>query len=412
MTSPAVRPDRGLDTLNLLLSAAGSAYGTFIPVYLASRAWTQTEIGLVLTISVVTAMLCLLPAGMLIDAFAARRRRVLAIALVFGAVAPVILAAMPRPPAVMLAVILQAAAASVFTPAIAAISLGIAGPDHLSERLGRNARYGSIGAGLGAAIIGICCFWGGERAVFIFATAFTLLALAALARIGPDGDSGAAAPAQDAPASWMESRRLLRDRRVLVFCACVALFQIGSIAVVQLAAVEATQRLGGRAGLVIAMFVIVPQVVVAWLAPIIGRFADNHGRKRVLLAGFLTVPVRDTLFAVFHHAYARVPIQALEGAGGATFGIMLPLIAADLTRRGGFFTSCMGLFGLASNLGSAISTSLAGWIADRFGHPTTYAVLALVGVVACVILVLFMAETRPGHLPAEARKSAASAGHG
>ena len=42
--------DRGLDALNLLLAAMGTAYGAFIPVYLTAQAWTQTHIGLVLTV--------------------------------------------------------------------------------------------------------------------------------------------------------------------------------------------------------------------------------------------------------------------------------------------------------------------------------------------------------------------------
>ena len=103
-----------------------------------------------------------------------------------------------------------------------------------------------------------------------------------------------------------------------------------AIAVVQLAAVEATQRMGMQAGLVIAAFVIVPQIVAAWLAPAIGRFADLWGRRTVLLAGFATVPIRNALFAVIRHPVGLIPVQALEGAGGAVFGIMMPLVAADL----------------------------------------------------------------------------------
>ena len=60
--------DRGLDALNLLLAAMGTAYGAFIPVYLTAQAWTQTHIGLVLTVATVVSTLCQVPAGMLVDA--------------------------------------------------------------------------------------------------------------------------------------------------------------------------------------------------------------------------------------------------------------------------------------------------------------------------------------------------------
>jgi len=391
------KPDRGLDWLNLLLSAAGAAYGAFIPVYLTANAWTQTHIGFALTVGMLTAVLCMLPAGMVIDTLASWRRRLLAIAIIGGSAAPLLLAALPRPLPVMLAVVLQAAAASLFSPAIAAISLSVAGRDGLCDRLGRNARYGSIGAGLGAAMLGVCGIWGGERGVFVIATIFTLAGLVALYRVGPDRPAAALAqPVPDATLgeSWKASRRLLRDRRVLVFGLAVALFQVASIAVVQLAAVEATQRLGSRAGIVIAAFVIVPQLVVIWIAPMISRFADRFGRRTVLLAGFATVPVRNVLFASVPHPVGLVPVQSLEGVGGTIFGVMLPLIAADITRGSSFFTSCMALFGLASSLGSAISTSLAGWIADRAGRPITYLVLAAIGSVAIFIIWRWMPETR------------------
>lgn len=393
MTTDGPKPDRGLDWVNLLLSAAGAAYGAFMPVYLTGKAWTQTQIGLVLTIGTIVAVVCLLPAGMLIDTAIRRRRRILAIALVLGSVSPLMMAAWPSQPLVTVAIVLQSAVASVFSPAIAAISLGVAGRDGLSERLGRNARYGSIGAGLGAAVLGLCGIWGGERGVFVIATVLTLGALVALRWVSADREVVVVQSDPRPEDNWKAARHLLRDRRVLVFGLCIALFQIASIAVIQIASAEVTRRLGSRAGLVIAAFVIVPQLVVAWFAPMIARLAERRGRRVVLLAGFATVPARDVLFAVVTHPVGLVPVQALEGLGGAVFGVMLPLVAADLTRHGGFYTSCLGLFGLASSVGSAISTSIAGWSADRFGRPATYLMLAALGVLATVILAFAMPET-------------------
>lgn len=401
-TPEGTRPDRGLDWLNLLLAAAGAAHGAFIPVYLTSKAWTQTQIGLVLTVGTVTAVLCLLPAGLLIDTVSRWRRRILVVALLAGAGAPLLLAAFPRPLSVGSAILLQALAASLFTPAIAAISLGVAGRDGLGDRLGRNARYGSIGAGLGAALLGACSIWGGERGVFVLAAALTACGILALRRIGPDRPVIEPDQTVSESTSWRDSLTLLRDRRLAIFALCVMLFQVASIAIVQLAAVEATRRMGSRAGLVIAAFVIVPQIVAAWMAPAIGRFADHWGRRRVLLAGFATVPVRDGLFALIRNPTVLIPVQTLEGAGGAVFGVMVPLIAADLTRSSGFYTSCLSLLNLAGALGTAISTSLAGWIADRFGRPIAYWVLAAIGLLALLLLARFMPETgrpRPATAP-------------
>jgi MFS family permease len=395
-----MKPDRGLDGLNVLLSAAGAAYGAFIPVYLTSQSWTQTQIGLALTIGTVVSIVSLLPGGMLIDLRARHRRLILAIAIGLAAVAPLLLAAWPRPLPVVVAMSIQAIAGSLLAPAIASVSLGVAGRAALGERLGRNARFGSIGAGLGAAVLGACSIWGGGTGVFLIAAAFTALALLALRHIGPDRDEpDDPAETEDTPPAigWRAFPRLLRDRRVLIFAVCLALFQIGSIAVVQLAAVEATRRLGTRAGLVIAALVIVPQVVAACIAPMIGRLAERLGRRPVLIAGCSTLPVRDALFAVFRNPMVQVPVQTLEGAGGAVFGVMLPLIAADVTRHGGLFTSCMALLNLASSLGTAISTAIAGWAADRFGQPVAFWMLAGFGMLSVLLLAVLMPETGRRH---------------
>ena len=192
---------------------------------------------------------------------------------------------------------------------------------------------------------------------------------------------------------------LLRDRRLLVFALCVALFQTASIAVLQLSAVEVTGRLGSRSGVVIAAFLLVPQIMVAWLSPGIGRFAERYGRRSVLLFGFLTVPLRGVLFALVKNPYALVPVQVLEGVGGGIFGVMMPLVAADLTRVTGNYTLCLSLFGLAAGLGGAVSTSMAGLVLDSFGRTAAFWALAVAGMLAAALVALAMPETRPPVVP-------------
>jgi MFS family permease len=91
-------------------------------------------------------------------------------------------------------------------------------------------------------------------------------------------------------------------------------------------------------------------------------------------------------------------VQVLEGLGGATFGVMLPLVAADLTGRKTTYTTCLSLLGLAAGAGTAVSTALAGWTADRFGRTAAYWALAAAGIAAFALVALAMPETR--ELPA------------
>ena len=77
-------------------------------------------------------------------------------------------------PVVLSAAVLHAGASCVLGPAIAAISLGLVGHAAIGERLGRNARFASIGNGLAAAAMGACGYFLSARAVF-FVTALLLV---------------------------------------------------------------------------------------------------------------------------------------------------------------------------------------------------------------------------------------------
>lgn len=140
--------------------------------------------------------------------------------------------------------------------------------------------------------------------------------------------------------------------------------------------------------------------------------AQVLGRRPVLLAGFAALPARGVLLAMLVWAgpagLPLVAIQALDGVGGTVFGLTLPLIAADTTRRTGYFNLAIGSLGLAVGLGATASTTLAGVVADSSGAPVALLGLAAVGAVAWPIILLAMPETRPKeHRGAHAATAAA-----
>jgi len=114
-------------------------------------------------------------------------------------------------------------------------------------------------------------YFGSQRLAFLVAASLTVPALIAVRSIGPDrarvGQTG------EAPESVFSAFRLPRDDRLFVYASCVALIQVASIAVPQLAEVDVTARPGARGPLVTAAFIIVPRVVVAAFSPWIGPAA-------------------------------------------------------------------------------------------------------------------------------------------
>jgi MFS family permease len=176
--------------------------------------------------------------------------------------------------------------------------------------------------------------------------------------------------------------------------ACAMLFHLSNAAMLPLAAAEVTKRAGSTANLIIAACIVVPQMTVALMSPWIGRAAMERGRRPMLLLGWAALPLRGLMLAVLPGPYLLVAGQAVSGVSAAVFGVMLPLIAADLTRGMGRFNLCMGLFGVAVSAGAAMSTTLGGWVAESAGANIAFFALSLAGAAGTVLVWRAMPETR------------------
>jgi MFS family permease len=179
-----------------------------------------------------------------------------------------------------------------------------------------------------------------------------------------------------------------------IFVACAALFSVSNAAMLPLALNILAKRTGDS-GIVVSAAIIVPQVIVALYSPWAGRVAQNIGRRPILLVGFAALPIRGLLFATLPDAIPLVALQTLDGVSATTFALMVPLIAADATRRTGFFNLAISTIGLASGLGAMFSTTAAGWLADMAGAPAAFLCLGLVGFAALALVWSLMPETRP-----------------
>jgi len=384
------RGPRALDALNFFIADVQTGFGPFVAVYLTTQKWTQVEIGFALTLGTIVAFISQLPAGALVDA-APDKRAAAGAALLGVAVAALLLAIWPAPLPVLLAQGLHAFSSCVLTPAIAAISLRLVGHAALGERLGRNARYASIGNGLAAAVMGATGAWLSSRAVFVLTAALCVPALLSLLAIGRGEHARRQTTAK--LFDWPGLRRLFSDRRLLVFAICVLLFHLSNAAVLPLVAAEVTMRASAFASLIIAACIVVPQGVVALCSPAIGRGAATFGRRPILLLGWAALPLRALLLVVLPGPWLPIVAQSLSGVSAAVFGVMLPLLAADLTRGTSHFNLCMGALGLAVTLGAAMSTLLGGWIADAADVRLAFVTLAAIGALATLVLWLMMPET-------------------
>ncbi len=396
-SSPSPQSLRGLDWFIFFLADVQTGFGPFIAVYLTTQKWTQVEIGFVLSIGGVVALLGQMPGGAIIDA--ARSERLvagLAVATIGGCA--LAYAAWPIFPVVAAAATLHAMASCVLGPAIAAISLGLVGPFAIGERLGRNARYASLGNGITAAVMGTVGSLISSGSVFIvtFLLAIpTLFALKSIreTEIDPARAHGAV-PREVADHEATSVMKLVRRRPLLIFAGSVLLLQLANAAMLPIMAGVVTARSSQWASALIAACIIVPQAIVALTSPSVGRKAELWGRRPFLLLGFAALAIRGVLFATVSDPYLLVAVQVFDGITAAVFSVMIPLVIADIAFGSGHFSLAQGIVGTATGIGASLSTVLAGYITDTFGSSVAFLGLAAVAATGFAMIWLVMPETR------------------
>ncbi len=397
--APSKRSLRGLDWFVFCVADIQTGFGPFIAVYLTTQKWTQTDIGLILSVSGLVALAGQMPGGWLVDA-ARSERFVAGLAIVAIAIAALTYASFPIFPAVLAAAILHAAASCVLGPAIAAISLGLVGHAAIGERLGRNARFASIGNGLAAAAMGATGHFFSARAVFVITAALLTPTLLALRLIKPQEINVASAhggvPDPKVEMSHSPVPVLLHKRPLLIFAGCIMLFHLANAAMLPLMGGVLTTRSSEWATILIAACIVVPQIVVAVISPWVGRQSGLWGRRPLLIIGFAALPIRAILFATITDPHFVVLVQILDGLTAAVLGVMVPLIVADLTRGTGRFNLAQGIVGTMTGIGAAASTVIGGYLIDHFGSQVTFLGLGALAAVALTAATALMPETQPG----------------
>jgi predicted MFS family arabinose efflux permease len=396
-SAPSRQSQRGLDWFIFFLADVQTGFGPFIAVYLTTQKWTQVEIGFVLSIGGLIGLIGQMPGGAIVDA-ARSERLVASLAVATIGCCALGYAIWPIFPIVVAAAALHAAASCVLGPSIAAISLGLVGPLAIGERLGRNARFASLGNGSAAAVMGTAGYFLTSRSVFVVTAMLTIPTLLALGRIrGREIDVAQAhgeVPREVPDTKATSVLNLMRQRPLLIFAGAVLLLQLANAAMLPLMAGAVTTRSPQWAPVLIAACIIVPQAIVALTAPSVGRKAQQWGRRPLLLLGFGALAIRGLLFATVTDPYLLVAVQVFDGITAAVFSVMIPLIVADIAFGSGHFNLAQGIVGTATGIGASLSNVLAGYVSDKLGSSVAFMGLAAVAALGLALIWLVMPETR------------------
>lgn len=399
------RNNLSLDSLNFFLADVRDGLGPYLAIYLlAVHHWEPASIGLVMTIAGVAALITQTPAGAWVDN-SRRKRALIAIAALLVTGSCLLLPFVTSFTWVALTQTLSAMAASIFAPAICAITLGMTGPRAFTRRTGRNETFNHAGNACAALLAGVFAYLFGPVAVFYLMAAMALASVIAIACVSPEAIDHDQARGLD-PADTGHHQPsglsvLLGNRSLLLFAICCALFHLANAAMLPLVSQKLAQANLQMATPLTSACIVAAQLVMVPAALLVGAKADLWGRKPLLLAGFLILPLRGVLYTLSDDAYWLVAVQLLDGVGAGLFGALFPIMVKDLTQGTGHFNVSLGALTTAFGLGAALSNGLAGFVVQEAGYSAAFLTLAGIAAVAVVLLGVGVPETQRSGRQAE-----------
>jgi MFS family permease len=393
---------RALEATNFFLADVQTGLGPFLAAYLAGAGWEPGRVGVALSVGGIITVLLQAPAGAIVDHLRSKRL-ILVIASAVLAAGAILLSLTAAPWAVYTSQVLIGGAGPFLGPTLAAVTMGIVGVTFFDRQFGKNQSFNSAGNVFCALLVGGVSHLFGNRAIFITAALLTIpTILATLAIKSKEIDynlsrGGALqVDGKEIPARASVIQTLLGDRILLIFLACAFLFHFANAAMLPQLGEMLSHGVRTSAAPFMSACIIVTQVVIMCSASAIGRFANVHGRKPLLLVGFGVLPIRAVLYTLTHNTESLIAIQLLDGVANAIFGVVSILVVADRTRATGRFNLVQGSLATAVGVGAALSTTFGGKLIQHYSYRISFLTLGAVAAVAFALLWIAVPETLPG----------------
>jgi MFS family permease len=403
--NPSKRALRGLDALNFFLADVRDGLGPYLAIYLIAargpdQGWNEATTGLVMTIAGIAGLIAQTPAGALIDRTNHKRAIVIAGAVAVTA-SCLVLPFISNFYLVTATQSIAGIAGAIFPPALAAITLGVVGPKMFSKRIGRNEGFNHAGNATSAAIAGATAYLFGPIVVFWLMAVLAVLSIGAMLMVPAeeiDDDLARGLDCEEEENCEKVSlfRALLENKPLLIFAILCALFHLANAAMLTSVG-QLLTKLSGKenATSLIAICIVAAQCVMVPVAVMVGRKADDWGRKPIFLAAFGVLAIRGLLYTFSDNPYWLVGVQLLDGIGAGVYGALFPIVVADLTRGTGRFNVSQGAVATAQGIGASTSATVAGLIIVSAGYSAAFMTLAAIAAFGFAIYLTLMPETLP-----------------
>lgn len=389
-------PTTHLALINVFIGDIQGGLGPFLGTWLAQmRQWSPSQVGLVTTLVGAGTLLLSGPFGALVDRLGRPR---LLIVIACAAILAGTLLLMPAHSflPVLAAQFLAAAGGTLLLLAVTALTLGVVGKDAFPRQQGRNQAFNHVGILIAAGLITVgtarfgpeIAFWvlGAMAAAAIAATlAMPARAFNGRRAAGWKEEEDEAAPARSSYA------QVFTNKRLLVLAVALALFQLGNGGMLTLLGQKLVHTADNPTAWT-ARYVMVAQLVMVPVALAAGSLADRRGRRQLLIAACVALPVRAALSAFIDDPYWLITAEILDGVASGIIGVAVPVVVADLTWGSGRTQTALGTVNAVQGAGGALSAWYGGLAQGWFGWSGAFLALGAAGIGA-LVLVWWLAAT-------------------
>jgi predicted MFS family arabinose efflux permease len=347
-------------------------------LYVLEMGASMIQLGLILSIQSILMVVVRIPFTIVAERIG--KNRMLTLAFVIQATAPLLYAFAPDPTWLYLIPFYQIIASGSFNQLAMATASNMAPARRQGDALGRYMTFMSMGMFVGPLITGLLVAYVSYRQLYLATALFPIIGLILFLRYMPkDERAGPGSDAAEEKASTSEVLKvILRNRNVLVLTLVRTTYALSNTVFTALFAVYAVRELGFTPSTASLLFSLVG-FANAFIKFPAGRIADRVGAKKVLMAAFSTLIV---VYVSIAYMRGHIPILISLVLFGACWGSRAVTEWATLANTVTPETKAMAMSYLSSiwGVGATLGSAMVGLVGESLPFSQIFLILALINI--------------------------------
>jgi MFS family permease len=155
---------------------------------------------------------------------------------------------------------------------------------------------------------------------------------------------------------------------VAVLALALAAFHLGNAAIAPLYGMSAVADSQVNGPSFVATTIVIAQGVMVIASILAMRIAEKRNYWLIMLASFLTLPLRGILAYFLAGWWGVVPLEILDGIGIGLQSVAVPVMVARALNGTGRVNLAQGAVITVQGAGAALSPAFGGWVAHTIGY--------------------------------------------